>query len=211
MRISGRNSAFLVLSVALVGAGAFWATSSGAMAVNRLPDKDIINTCNVDFTSEKGGHIPPIGDFVTHSVGDPSPFTVRTGEAFISPQGLKTVPLEILTNGGHAYGDGIGETHFWYDSSRPLRSAIWEKSPGTEFPAIQEMRFHFFYTVEAFPGKVFRSVNPAIMRSNDVQAFPPPPGTVYNLVQPVALEDANAPGEIIGYITSNRVFVPSEG
>jgi len=92
-----------------------------------------------------------------------------------------------------------------------VTGAIWEKTAGTEFPAVQEMRFHFFYTVEALEGKVFRSINPARMRSDNVRAFPPPPGTIYRLLEPVQLEDINEPGVVAGEILSNQVEVPRPG
>jgi hypothetical protein len=207
MKISRRQSAVLVFCLTLLAVGVFSATTGAAI---KLPDRDIIVRCNADVVSDKEVRLPPFRDVLTRPIGDPTPFVVRTGETFIS-NGYKTVRLEILSNGGHAFAEGIGATHFWFDSSRPVPSFIREKTPGTEFPAVQEMRFHFFYEAEAFPGKVFRSVNPAIMRSNHVTAFPPPPGTEYDLVQPVALEDVNNPGEVVGYIMSNHVVLPNEG
>lgn len=208
MKISGRHSAVLVFCLALVAAGAFWATSHAATLA--YPAPNIKFDCNVDFTSEKEVRLPPFLDVITRPIGDPTPFSVRTGETFIS-NGFRTLRLEILSNGGHAFAEGIGATHFWFDGSRPLPSFLREKTPGTGFPAIQEMRFHFYYTAEAFPGKVFRSVNPAIMRSNHVTAFPPPPGTTYELVSPVDLEDVNKPGTVVGQITSNFAYIPNEG
>jgi hypothetical protein len=211
MKNSGRKSAVLVFCLALLGAGNFWATSSHAASFSQsYPAANLKFNCNVDFTNEKGVKIPPFLDVVTRPIGDPTPFSVQTGETYIS-NGFRTLRLDILSNGGHAFAEGIGATHFWFDSSRPLASALWEKSPGTWFPAFQEMRFHFFYTAEAFPGKIFRSVNPAIMRSNNVTAFPPPPGTTYQLVKPVDLEDVNNPGKVIGQITSNYAYIPTEG
>lgn len=209
MKISGRQSVVLVFCLALLATGTFWATSYAATVGQTYPAAGLKFDCNVDFTSEKGGTIPPI-DFVTRPIGDPTPFSVRTGETFIS-NGFRTLRLDILSNGGHAFAEGIGATHFWFDSSRPLPSMLREKTAGTWFPAIQEMRFHFFYTAEAFPGKIFRSVNPAIMRSTNVTAFPPPPGTTYDLVNPVDLEDVNNPGTVVGQITSNHAYIPAGG
>jgi hypothetical protein len=211
---------FLVLSffLALVAAGAFfWAGSSTAAKLERatLPTVAQPTTtafCDGDYTD------PPEGDFkeVTFSglgtyqetgIGKATQIMARVKPAFISKSGLKTVPLEIVSIGGRTFAEGIGETRFWLDATRPVPSAIWEKRPGTEFPAVQEMRFHFFYTLEALPGRVFRSINPAIMRSNNVRAFPPLSGTRYHLVQPVEIEDVSDPGVVVGKVLSNEFTV----
>lgn len=155
-------------------------------------------------------NINGLGTFQEVSVGKPIRIMVEAEPHFRSKAGLKTVPLTVLTIGGQGFAEGIGETRFWLDATRPVKSAIWEKQAGTEFPAVQELRFHVFYTFEALPGQVFRSVNPVVMRSNHVGAFPPPPGTVYELVRPVALEDAANPGPVIGRLLANRVVIPEE-
>ncbi|HEX4964346.1 MAG TPA: hypothetical protein VF173_26240 [Thermoanaerobaculia bacterium] len=152
--------------------------------------------------------IGSLGTFTEVGTGAPSQIMVEVGNQFLAKSGQKTVPLKIVSIGGTGFAEGLGATRFWLDATRPVTSAIWEKQLGTEFPAIQEMRFHFFYTMEAMPGKVFRSVNPAVMRSDDVRAFPPPPGTVYHLAKAVDLEDASEPGVVIGRIVSNRVVIP---
>jgi hypothetical protein len=134
--------------------------------------------------------------FKDQAASDSADFVAQAGTSFtdISNGFVKTVPLTVLSNGGHGFGEGIGETRFWPDANRPAPSFIAENSPGTEFPATQVMRFNFFFTADAFPGKVFRSVGPAAMRSTNVLSFPPPSGTVYTLVAPVDLEDVAHPG-----------------
>jgi hypothetical protein len=139
---------------------------------------------------------------------DPSQLVAEAGAAFLSKSGRTVVPIHIRSLGGKGFVEGVGETRYWLDATRPETSAIWEKVPGTGFPAIQEMRFHFFYTVEAFPGKVFRSLNPAIMRSDNVLAFPPPPGTYYRLAKPVDLEEISEPGVVAGQIVRNQARIP---
>ena len=69
------------------------------------------------------------------------------------------------------------------------------------------MRFHFFYSLEAMPGKVYRSIKPARMRSNNVRAFPPPSGTVYRLMEPVELEEVSDPGVVVGRVLANRIAI----
>jgi hypothetical protein len=207
------RSLIIVLPIALIGVGAFWANSTLALntSSSALPSK----VGETFFCPEDGlphewhtGGFEGLGTFQEVPAGEPSPIVAKIGQPFLSDGGLKTVPLQILSIGGHGFAEGIGHTHFWLDASRPVRSAIWEKRAGTEFPAIQEMRFHFFYTLEAMPGKIFRSINPAVMRSDNVRAFPPPPGTVYRLARVVEMEDMSDPGVVVGRILSNRVTIP---
>jgi hypothetical protein len=207
-RIDRRYLAAAIL-VALVGGGISWATSSTNVSNSSiLPDKaGTIVICDVDLVQDKDLDFPTAGTFHTSGLPDSPEFVAETGTAFIAKDGRKTVPLIIHSNGGHASGEGIGETRFWYDPNRPAPSAIAENTPGTEFPATQTMRFNFFFTAEAFPGKVFRSVGPATMRSTEVRAFPPPPGTVYTLVSPVDLEDVAKPGVVVGQVVANRAVV----
>jgi hypothetical protein len=174
--------------------------TSGLVASCPSPD-DCVD-CESKFVEMTG-----VGTFNTVGTGA-TPIVAKVGEQFVSVGRFKTVPLHIVSFGGNAYAEGLGETRFWVDSDRPLMSAIWEKAPGTEFPAIQEMRFHFFYSVEAMPGKVFRSINPARMRADDVRSFPPAPGTVYRLMAPVEFEEIGKPGVVAGRILSNRVEIP---
>jgi hypothetical protein len=209
MRI--RRSLITVFFLALIAGGAFVATSSlsAKPELTMLPAASVVPViCPPPAGSEKESTFAGLGTFKDEREAKPNPLMVRTGPSFISSNGLKTVPLEILAIGWGGSAEGLGETHFWMDTTRPLTSAIWEKTAGTEFPAIQEMRFHFFYTVEAMPGKVFRTINPARMRSTDVRAFPPPPGTVYHLVEPIQLEEIHKPGVVAGRIQSNRMYIP---
>lgn len=214
MRALQRRPLVFGLFLALLGAGTFWASSLMAARPERatLPSEAGVQTfCPEDGTNHPELHqvtITGVGTFQERSVEGPSQIIVQVDKQFRSRNGLKTVPFQIVSIAGRGFAEGIGETQFRLDASRPVTSAIWEKEPGTEFPAIQEMRFHFFYTVEAMPGKVFRSVNPAVMRSEHVAAFPPPPGTTYRLVKAIALEEVGNPGVIVGRILSNQVVIP---
>ena len=213
MRTDHRRTLVVAFVLVVAALGVLWATSSNA-AKPMLPTKaGLVAACGPDDTppehyDQHGIVIDSLGYFTEEGTGSPSQIMAETGRQFTSKSGLKTVPLRIVSIGGTGFAEGLGATRFWLDATRPVTSAIWEKKAGTEFPAIQEMRFHFFYTIEAMPGKVFRSVNPATMRSDDVRAFPPPPGTVYKLVRAVELEDASEPGVSIGRIVSNRVVIP---
>ena len=217
MGILRSRSRVIVLSLLVIGVVAFWASASLAskptFEKGMLPtEKNIEQTvsCDADISPDKVVDVEDLGegDFKMRGIGDAPPIVAVIGKPYVSNKGLKTVPLRIIANGGHSFAEGIGETRFWFDATRPLDSAIWEKKPGTEFPAIQEMRFHFFFTMEAKPGKLYRTINPSIMRSEHVTAFPPPPGTVYRLMQPIELEDVTEPGVVVARVLSNRVVIP---
>lgn len=194
----------------LVGVASFWAIStSEAITINipGLPTGGTTFDCNVDIVQDKDIVLAGVGTFSTAGLTDAPKTVAEAGEAYISNEGLKTVPLRLLANGGHNFAEGLGDTHYWLDASRPIPGAVWEKKAGTELPAIHETRFHFLYTVEALPGKVFRSKNPAVMRADNVTAWPPPPGTVYRLVRPVDLEELGGNGEVVGRVLSNLSVV----
>lgn len=211
MRI--RRSIVLVFVLALVGLGAFWVSSSVADTPEKLtlPKEDLAQICGIKPPEEAHTvQITGAGTFQETS-GEASPIVVRIGQPYKLKTGQKAVPLHTISISGTGFAEGVGGTRYWLDPTRPVTSAIWEKRPGTEFPAIQEMRFHFFYTLEAMPGKVYRSVNPARMRSNDVRAFPPPSGTTYSLMEPVELEEVSEPGVVAGKVLANRIVISNKG
>lgn len=205
----------LVAVLSLTAGGAFWATSALSAAPGKpmLPTKEATaycphhpEECGDDCSTGKTVFLEDLGTFETRATSS-SPLIARVGRPFVK-NGLKTVPLQLINVEGIAVAEGVGETRFWLDASRPVRSAIWEQAPGTEFPATQEMRFHFFYTVDALPGKVYRSMNPAVMRTENLRAFPPPAGTQYRLVSPVNLEEIDRPGVVVGQVVDNEVVIP---
>lgn len=216
MRTNARRTLGLAFGFALIAGGAFWVSSSLSAAPGQamLPTKESTafcppvhpEDCTEGCTADKEVSLEGLGTFETKSTGS-SPLIARVGRPFLS-NGLKTVPLQLVSLDGTAFAEGVGETRFWLDASRPVRSAVWEQVPGTEFPAIQEMRFHFFYTVEALPGKVYRSMNPAIMRTENLHSFPPPAGTHYRLMSPVHLEEISRPGVVVGRVVDNEVVIP---
>ena len=218
MKVLRLRSLFFGLFLALLGVSTFWASSLLAAAPEKptLPAAGTKVACDPDSEPAHASqpwhplYVEGMGTFQEVSTGETSPIMVEVEQHFIAKSGLKTVPMRIVSFGGRAFAEGIGETRFWLDATRPVTSAIWEKRAGTEFPAIQEMRFHVFYTVEALPGKVLRSINPTVMRSNDVRGFPPPPGTVYKLVRPVELEDVNEPGVVVARLLANTVVIPKQ-
>lgn len=207
MRI--RRSIVLVFALVLVGLGAFWVSSSVADTPRKLtlPQESLAQFCGLKPLED--AHTVQLNGAGTfqETATEASPIIVRVDKQYKLKTGQKIVPLRAVAISGQGFAEGIGATRYWLDPARPVKSAIWEKTPGTEFPAIQEMRFHFFYSFEAMPGKIYRSINPARMRSNNVRAFPPPPGTVYRLMEPVELEEVSDPGVVVGRVLANRVTI----
>jgi hypothetical protein len=214
MRKNVSRTLGLVFALSLIAGGAFRVTSSlsAAPVKARLPTKEAIVECGhhpgecTDGCEGKIVSLEGLGTFETRATSS-SPLIARVGRLFMK-NGLKTVPLQLINLEGIAFAEGVGDTRFWLDASRPVTSAVWEQVPGTEFPATQEMRFHFFYRVDVLPGKVFRSMNPAIMRTENLDSFPPPPGTRYRLVSPVLLEEIDRPGVVVGKVLENEVVIP---
>jgi hypothetical protein len=126
-------------------------------------------------------------------------------EKFLDRNGLSNRSIRILGMAGRGYSDGIGETMYWLDKSRPVEgSGMRAKARGAEFPAVHEMRFHLLLTTEALPGRTLRSVNPAVMVNNNATSFPPRMGSRYVLKNVIELEDVDNPGVVVGRILSNR-------
>jgi hypothetical protein len=212
MKIDRRLIATTTVVLVLAGAGAFWATSSSQASIvsNTFPlPKGPIGPCGgPDVSGSKTGTILGL-NFQT--LGTSAAATMfQAGNATLGTDGKWNQELITTSIGGHAEGDGIGGTDFALDTSpgRQVKGSMNEELAGAGFPITSTVRFHFVFTADAFPGKVFRSMTPAAMRSTHVTAMPPPSGTVYNLVAPVPLEDVSHPGVMVGQILTNHVVVP---
>jgi len=130
--------------------------------------------------------------------------SAAVGTKFIDRDGRIVTPIRIRGLAGRGQAEGIGETVYWLDTSRPVTSGIRSKQRGQEFPAVHEMGFHLFLTTEALPGKIFRSINPAIMVNENSTSFPPKLGSSYALKSVVEFEDVAEPGIVAARIESNH-------
>jgi hypothetical protein len=157
-----------------------------------------------------GIQVTGVGEFTAAS--EESIAARPMGPRFIDRDGLSTLRLRVLGMAGRGYVEGVGETMYWLDQSRPLEgSVVRGKTPGIEFPAVHEMHFHLLLTTEALPGRTFRSINPAIMVNNNATSFPPKLGSRYVLRNVVELEDVNDPGTVVLRIVSNRNQIVGSG
>jgi hypothetical protein len=119
---------------------------------------------------------------------------------------ISLVPLTIkehVTRGTSTVEDlGDVSLNILLDVDRLLESIL----KGNSFPADQVMNFHL--TVESpelFPGKKLRSKNPASL-SGRLNRFPPQ-GDLYQLADPVELEDTDNPGDVLARINTFPVRV----
>jgi hypothetical protein len=122
----------------------------------------------------------------------------------VDGQGKIVTPIRVRGMAGRGRAEGVGETVYWLDTARPVSSGLRSKLRGVEFPAVHEMAFHLYLTTEALPGKIFRSINPAVMVNDNATSFPPKLGSQYVLKNVVEFEDINEPGIVAARILSNH-------
>jgi hypothetical protein len=210
----GKRLLYVAAGLVLVGSVILFSPSTGARTAyftKNLPPAGVGGVCeDNDGDPNLPGHqwlIPGLG---VYAAAPAEEVIVETGGTSLSADGLRMVELHIQAVNGLDDVKGLGETQFWLDKSRPAGpSVLKEQAAGRSFPARQEMRFHFLFKTEALPGKVFRSINPAVMVSEYVTSFPPQPGATYHLQQIVELEDVADPGKVAMKVLSNQFKVGS--
>ncbi|MEM7483512.1 MAG: hypothetical protein AAF481_20320 [Acidobacteriota bacterium] len=136
--------------------------------------------------------IPGMGTFRAQLHGS---INVGATNLAVGVDGRQFVPLNVKGYTERGWVDGLGDTHVWLDKSRPTTgSFLREITPGTGFPAVQEIHMHFMMTTDGLPGRMFRTLEPVVLRSEEVNSFPPPKGTSYHTVGDVIFEDVDEPG-----------------
>jgi len=116
---------------------------------------------------------------------------------------------EHVTNG---VGALIGPITVDMDPDRvPPPSTLIAIRPGMPFPAVQDMHINIHVTIpNLLPGITLRNKlsnpGPAILRNPNLIAFPPQ-NDVYQLVEPIDLEDVNNPGPVLATIQTFPVTV----
>jgi len=193
-----------VLSMALLAVAAVGTLLLTTRLWAQEPSED---PCHFE-NGEHKGWIEGLGTFSLASTEDIEAFV---GESSTDREGKRVTPIRIRGMAGRGYATGIGETVYWLDTSRPVASGLRSKLRGQEFPAVHEMGFHLFFTTEALPGKIFRSINPAVMVNNNATSFPPKPGSRYVLKNVVDFEAVDAPGVVAARIVSNTTTYVGSG
>ena len=127
--------------------------------------------------------------------------------------GVTAVPLLLQDFVFTGVGPIIGTITIKQDPDRvPPQSTLTAIVPGRPFPAIQDMVVNIHVTIpNLLPGITLRNKippnpGPAIMRNSNVTNFPPQ-GDVYQLVEPIELEDVNNPGPVLATILTSPVTV----
>jgi len=85
-----------------------------------------------------------------------------------------------------------------------------ENDPANPYPAEEVMPFNYRITMGRFPLEVLTAEDidpgPPILRNSRVTGFPPQ-NDVYQLVEPIELEDVNNPGPVLATIQAFPVTV----
>jgi hypothetical protein len=122
------------------------------------------------------------------------------------------VSLLIQEHVSNGVGAGIGAITVVMDPNRvPPQSTLTAITPGTPFPAVQDMYVNIYVTIDnLLRGITLRNKlsnpGPAILRNPTVINFPPS-NDVYQLVEPIQLEDVNNPGPVLATIQTFPVTV----
>ncbi|MBV9691393.1 MAG: hypothetical protein JO202_16965 [Ktedonobacteraceae bacterium] len=118
------------------------------------------------------------------------------------------MPLLIQEHVSDGIGNIIGSITVRKDPDRdPPQSTITAIVPGHPFPAVQDMVVNIHVTIpNLLPGitlrnKIPTNPGPPILRNSNVTNFPPQ-NDVYQLVEPIELEDVNNPGPVLATIQS---------
>ncbi|SRR6266700_3724673 len=121
---------------------------------------------------------------------------------------ISQIPLLIQELAWDGVGNIIGPITVRKDPDRnPPQSTLKGIVSGRSFPAVQDMVLSIHVTISnLLPGITLRSKispnpGPAILRNSNVTNFPPQ-NDVYNLVEPMELEDVNNPGPVLATIRS---------
>ena len=132
--------------------------------------------------------------------------------AGVVTNGVTMVSLLIQEFVSNGVGSIIGPITVGLDPNRvPPQSTLTAITPGRPFPAIQDMNVNIHVTIpNLLPGITLQNKlsnpGPAILRNANVTNFPPQ-GDVYQLVEPIELEDVNNPGPVLATILTFPVTV----
>lgn len=126
---------------------------------------------------------------------------------------VKDVPLLIHEFVANGVGAVIGPISMTKDPDRnPGPSSLTAITPGIPFPAVQDLIVNMNVSIpNLLPGITLRNKippnpGPPILRNANVINFPPQ-NDVYQLVEPMDLEDVNNPGPVLATIDNFPITV----
>jgi hypothetical protein len=121
--------------------------------------------------------------------------------------GATMVHLLVQENVFNGVGAAIGAITWVMDPDRvPPVSTLIAITPGTPFPAVQDCNLNINVTIPNLLPSItlqnkISNPGPTILRNPNVTNFPPQ-NDVYQLVEPIELEDVNNPGPVLATIQS---------
>jgi len=126
---------------------------------------------------------------------------------------VNVVELLVQEHVSNGVGAVIGAISLIKDPLRdPGPSRLGAITPGIPFPAVQDMLLNINVEIPALlPGiklrnKIPPNPGPPILRNPNVTSFPPQ-NDIYQLVEPIELEDINNPGPVLATINNFPVTV----
>jgi hypothetical protein len=120
----------------------------------------------------------------------------------------------IATEDEHLKGDSSAFGHVTMDDSGVVDGELVDRSPSRAFPAKESLPLDPVFTFETDPCDpavlqlvgVAADPGPPILRNSNVTNFPPQ-NDIYQLVEPMELEDVANPGPVLATISSFPVTV----
>jgi len=126
---------------------------------------------------------------------------------------VDVVPLVIEEYVANGVGAVIGAISVIKDTSRDSGpSRMTAIAPGAPFPAVQDLSINMNVSIPALlPNVTLRNnlppnPGPPVLRNSNVTAFPPQ-NDIYQLVEPIELEDINNPGPVLATISNFPITV----
>jgi hypothetical protein len=126
---------------------------------------------------------------------------------------VNVVPLLVEEFVANGVGAMIGAISVTKDTRRdPGPSRLTAITPGAPFPAVQDLVVNTNVSIPALlPNVTLRNnlppnPGPPILRNSNVTNFPPQ-NDIYQLVEPIELEDINNPGPVLATISNFPITV----
>jgi hypothetical protein len=153
-----------------------------------------------------------VADFTGHITFAADPNRLAQFQSGVVTNGKTMVELLVQENVFNGVGAVIGAISWVMDPDRsPPPSTLTAITPGRPFPAIQDFVLMMHVEIpNLLPGIRLRNKisnpGPTILRNPNTTNFPPQ-NDVYQLVEPIELEDVNNPGPVLATIRTFPVTV----
>jgi hypothetical protein len=178
------------IGLAVVAAGLIFTLSSQAQGTIPAPGTTCVRQASMSHAYGLPGSASGLTGATSGSI------TAVVGQPISTPDGRQGFTFQVANWNSAGSVSGIGNVSMTLDKSRtPETSTFIANSGGSAAAASTEeatgsntQRINIFINVD-IDGRRYRSAGQATLLSTDVQAFPPPPGTRYELACRVRLVD----------------------